>query len=119
MHPSHQERAYWAAEHKKWRESGEEQETYCKNKGLIFKQFKSGVKKASAAGLLCKKARPMLKEKPPEGRAGFKRIEIEQKEAIENSGAYCEIWFEGRLGIRVEKQESLSQLGELIKGLMR
>lgn len=113
---------YWARVHSEWRNSGQDQESYCKREGIIFRQFKSGVKKASAAGLLGKRKPPNLEEssKPCED-SGFKRINLEPfvSGKGEQKPAYCEIWFEGKLGIRVETAESLSRLGELIKGLVR
>lgn len=106
---------YWANEHKKWRNSGQDQESYCKKEGLIFRQFKSGVKKASAAGLLDKK------NAPTEKGDGFKQINIDLSSVGKEEGrpAYCDIWFQGKLGIRIETEESLGHLGTLIKGLIR
>ena len=81
MKQENQDMANWANEHKKWRNSGQEQKIYCKNEGLLLSKFKLGVKKASSA--------------------------------------YCDIWFEGKLSVRIETSESLGRLGDLIKGLVR
>lgn len=117
MKKENQAITYWANEHKKWRNSGQEQKVYCKNEGILFSQFKLGVKKASAAGLLYKKTTANLNgESSP-----FKRINLEPTVAqIEEArSGYCEIWFEGKLSVRIETSESLVRLGELIKGLVR
>ena len=117
MKQENQDIAYWANEHKKWRNSGQEQKTYCKNEGLHFSQFKLGVKKASAAGLLYKKTKVNLNGES----SLFKRIDLEAAPSNlgKASSAYCDIWFEGKLSVRIETSESLVRLGELIKGLVR
>ena len=117
MKQENQDMANWANEHKKWRNSGQEQKSYCKKEGLLLSKFKLGVKKASAAGLLYKKTKPNMN-----GEASlFKRINLEPSVArIEEARpGYCEIWFEGKLSIRIETEESLGRLGDLIKGLVR
>ena len=113
---------YWAQIHKRWRESGQEQESYCKSEGIVFRQFKTGVKKASAAGLLRKRESGKLESGSAQvssNQSSFKRIDLDEVVANKAVATYCEIWFEGRLSIRIETAESLSRLGELVKGLMR
>jgi len=104
----------WAKEYGDWQVSGLTQRSYCIHAGLIFTQFKAGVEAARQQGLL---ERPSQERNGADatanfGTVGFAPVQINPSAP---QSPYCEIWFEGKAGIRIETSESLRCFVALLK----
>ena len=93
----------WQAEYREWKLSGERQIDYCKRKKINLARFRNGVHRSKASGRA----------------GGFKCIKIEAAIPKPSEAPYCEIVFSGSHRIRVESQESLSYLKNLLKVWMQ
>ena len=99
---------YWAAEYACWRSGGLSQRAYCQGRGYSLYRFKNGISAGKKLGL--------ISNVRDEKRSKFVAIKV--KAAEDNpKAAYCEIWFGGKAGIRIETEEMMTQLRGLVKGL--
>ena len=99
---------YWAAEYACWRSGGLSQRAYCQGRGYSLYRFKNGISAGKKLGL--------ISNVRDEERSKFVAIKV--KAAEDNpKAAYCEIWFGGKAGIRIETEEMMTQLRGLVKGL--
>ena len=99
---------YWAAEYACWRSGGLSQRAYCQGRGYSLYRFKNGISAGKKLGL--------ISNVRDEERSRF--VAIKAKAAEDNpKAAYCEIWFGGKAGIRIETEEMMTQLRGLVKGL--
>ena len=99
---------YWAAEYACWRSGGLSQRAYCQGRGYSLYRFKNGISAGKKLGL--------ISNVRDEERSKF--VAIKAKAAEDNpKAAYCEIWFGGKAGIRIETEEMMTQLRGLVKGL--
>ena len=99
---------YWAAEYACWRSGGLSQRAYCQRRGYSLYRFKNGISAGKKLGL--------ISNVRDEERSKF--VAIKAKAAEDNpKAAYCEIWFGGKAGIRIETEEMMTQLRGLVKGL--
>ena len=104
----------WVAAYAKWQESGLTQRTYCNEVGLVFTQFKAGIENARQQGLLERHSQNGKRgdEITKSEVVGFAPVQINQTAP---RTAYCEIWFEGKAGIRIETAESLQHFVKMFK----
>ena len=99
---------YWAAEYACWRSGGLSQRAYSQGRGYSLYRFKNGISAGKKLGL--------ISNVRDEERSKF--VAIKAKAAEDNpKAAYCEIWFGGKAGIRIETEEMMTQLRGLVKGL--
>ena len=99
---------FWAAEYACWRSGGLRQRGYCQGRGYSLYRFKNGISAGKKLGLISN----------VRDEEGSKFVAIKVKAAEENpKAAYCEIWFGGKAGIRIETEEMMTQLRGLVKGL--
>lgn len=99
---------YWAAEYAGWRSGGLSQRAYSQTRGYSLYQFKNGTSAAKKSGSIPKErdeSRPKFVALKGVGCGDHPKA------------AYCEIRFSGKAGIRIETEETMSQLRGLVKGL--
>ena len=105
--------AEWVDAYAKWQESGLTQRTYCNEVGLVFTQFKAGIENARQQGLLERHSQDSKSDEITKSEVvGFAPVQINQTAP---RTAYCEIWFEGKAGIRIETAESLQHFVKMFK----
>jgi hypothetical protein len=106
-------REEWAAHYEGWKVSGKTQRGYCADHGIQHKQFKDQVNEARRAGVI-----PPSTQALNASRAGFVPVQIRQRVSCEHEVIpYCEIRFAGKSSIRIESEDSLANLKQLIESL--
>lgn len=103
---------YWQAKYRNYEESGQTQSGYCKSEGISLWSFKAGIQEARREGLIAASGRPGRKRSLEASFVPIRVLAVEDP-----SEPYCEIRFNGKPGIRIERRESIGLMRELITGL--
>ena len=109
----------WAKAYQDYKASGATQSRYCEAAGLSLWGFKAGIKLAKRAGLISLGKGQLTAPQPKAPAFLPLQVQMGDDEPDRSDGIapYCEVRFNGALGIRIESAEAMAEFSRLMRVL--